>query len=77
MTKKERQRIAREYGVEVPADVSVQKIPKGKTSMPATMSRHEALARARRVLVRGWKFQAAERKRNKEARENANTDKAD
>ena len=65
MTDEERERIAREYGVEVPADIEVQTIPRGTSGMPAAYSRREAYNRARIVIQRGWKFQAAERKRRK------------
>ena len=65
MTEKERQRIAREYEVEVPEGIQVQTIPQGTSGMPAAYSRREAYNRARIVIQRGWKFQAAERKRRK------------
>jgi hypothetical protein len=65
VTDEERQRIAREYGVEVPDDIQVQTIPQGTSGMPAAYSRREAYNRARIVIQRGWKFQAAERKRRK------------
>ena len=65
MTDEERQRIAREYGVEVPEKMQVRTIPRGASGMPAAHSRREAYNRARKVIQRGWKFQAAERKRRK------------
>lgn len=65
LTEEERQRIAREYGVEVPEQMRVQTIPQGTSGMPAVYSRREAYNRARKVIQRGWKFQAAERKRRK------------
>ena len=77
MTDEERQRIAREYGVTVPEGVHVEKIKPGVSGVAAVHSRHEAVQISRKVVQRGWKFQAAERKRNKEAKKNANTDKAD
>jgi hypothetical protein len=65
LTDEERRRIAREYGVEVPEGIQVQTIPQGTSGMPAAYSRREAYNRARIVIQRGWKFQAAERKRRK------------
>ena len=65
MTEEERQRIAREYEVEVPEGIQVQTIPQGTSGMPAAYSRREAYNRARTVIQRGWKFQAAARKRAK------------
>lgn len=38
---------------------------RGTSGMPAVYSRREAYNRARIVIQRGWKFQAAERKRSK------------
>lgn len=63
MTEEERQRIEKQYGVSVPKDIEVQHIPKGVAGMPANFSRREAYERSRKVTMRKWKFQAAERKR--------------
>jgi hypothetical protein len=65
VTDEERQRIAREYGVTVPEGVRIEKIKLGVSGVAAVHSRHEAVQISRKVIQRGWKFQAAERKRRK------------
>ena len=70
MTEEERARIAREYGVTVPDDIKVQKLPPATYAMEASYSRREAYDRSRKVTQRHWKFQAAERKRKRREREN-------
>ena len=70
LSDEERERIAREYGVEVPRSVGVQVIPRGVTALPPTYTRKEAVRRVKDVIRRGWKFQNAKRKRDAAERRN-------
>jgi hypothetical protein len=45
--------------------VRIEKIKLGVSGVAAVHSRHEAVQISRKVIQRGWKFQAAERKRRK------------
>jgi hypothetical protein len=65
VTDEDRERIARQYGVTVPEGVTIQKIPRGVSAMPANYTRKEAVQRQSKVMARRWRFQAAERKRKK------------
>jgi hypothetical protein len=62
LSPEEAARIAMQYNVVVPEDVTVQEVRRGVGRGWVTMSRKEVVKMARRVYQRGKKFQDAKRK---------------
>lgn len=66
LTPEEAERIAQEYGVTVKPGTKVETCPSNTFALGAdSHTRHEAVARSRRVYQRHIKFKAAERKRRR------------
>ena len=61
---KEAERIAKEYGVEVPEDMEVDVVPRGVGQGYIHRSRKEVVLHMRRVYRRQNKFQRAKEKQN-------------
>ena len=68
LTLEEVERIAKEYGVVVPNDLTIEQLPARKMSDYEGMTRREAIARSRRIFMHNLKFRNAAKKREAAAR---------
>ena len=68
LPKTEAERIAKEYGADVPTDLTIEKLPAQKMTQWETITRREAIARSRRIFMHNLKFRNAAKKREAAAR---------